>query len=194
MLLREGLGRRHERSLAAGLDRPQERVERDDGLPRADVALEEPLHRLRVAEIPADLPDRGHLLRGELEGQGGVVALDQLAVAGQSLRARELLERAAAALEAQLEREELLEGQPLAGGLGLGAVERAVRCHERVRPERQPLLVAEPCGERVGEEADARQRRVHEGPQPVGGQAPHWPGTPGRGRRCAGPSRAPPCG
>ena len=45
VLLSEGFRRRHERSLAPVLDRAQERVERDDRLARADVALQEPLHR-----------------------------------------------------------------------------------------------------------------------------------------------------
>ena len=56
VLLRERLGRRHQRALAAGLDRPQERVERDDRLARADVALQQPLHRrvrARSASISA---------------------------------------------------------------------------------------------------------------------------------------------
>ena len=45
VLFGEGLGRRHQRSLPAVLDRTQECVERDDGLARADVALQQPLHR-----------------------------------------------------------------------------------------------------------------------------------------------------
>jgi hypothetical protein len=39
-LLGKRLGRGHERALPARLDRAQQRVERDDGLARADLALE----------------------------------------------------------------------------------------------------------------------------------------------------------
>ena len=45
VLLGERLGRRHQRGLGAGLDRAQHRVERDDGLARADLAHQQPLHR-----------------------------------------------------------------------------------------------------------------------------------------------------
>ena len=56
VLLGERLRRRHERPLAPALDRAEERVQRDDGLPRSDVALQEPLHgdgRSRSASISA---------------------------------------------------------------------------------------------------------------------------------------------
>ena len=49
VLLGERLGRRHQRALVAALDRAQQRVQRDHRLPRADVALEQPLHRHRPA-------------------------------------------------------------------------------------------------------------------------------------------------
>ena len=58
VLLGERLGRCHQRALTAGLDRAQERVERDDGLAGADVALEQPLHRGRAGEIGIELGDR----------------------------------------------------------------------------------------------------------------------------------------
>ena len=45
VLLGERLGRRHQRALASVLDRAQQRVQRDDGLAGADVALQQPLHR-----------------------------------------------------------------------------------------------------------------------------------------------------
>ena len=47
VLLCERLGRGHQRALSTGLDGPQDRVESDDCLPRADVTLEEALHRYR---------------------------------------------------------------------------------------------------------------------------------------------------
>ena len=58
MLLGERLGRRHQRPLTPGLDSAQQRVERDDRLARADVALEQPLHRAGPAEVGVDLARR----------------------------------------------------------------------------------------------------------------------------------------
>ena len=51
VLLGQGFGRRHQRSLPAGLDRAQECVERDDRLAGADVALQQALHRHRLREV-----------------------------------------------------------------------------------------------------------------------------------------------
>ena len=47
MLLGEHFGRRHERALVAALHRDEQRRERDDGLARADVALQQAVHRRR---------------------------------------------------------------------------------------------------------------------------------------------------
>ena len=74
VLLGERLGRRHQRALAARLDRAQERVERDDRLAGADVALEQALHRRRAREVGVDLGDRLLLVLGQLERQRGAVA------------------------------------------------------------------------------------------------------------------------
>ena len=63
VLLGERLGRRHERALAAQLDRAEQRMQRDDGLPRADLALEQTLHRERPVEVGVDLGHRAFLIR-----------------------------------------------------------------------------------------------------------------------------------
>ncbi len=153
----------------AGLDRAQKRVERHDGLPGADVALQEPLHGSGVTEVATDLGNRVLLLRRQRERQHGAVAGDQLALARERGCAGLLLQGPPALLEAELEREQLLEGQALAGALGLAAVARPVDGDERVRPQRQALLVADAGGERVGEEAHAGQRRLDEGAEPEAG-------------------------
>ena len=58
MLLGEHLGRRHERALVAALHRDEQRGERDDRLARADVALEQPVHRRGAGEVVRDLGER----------------------------------------------------------------------------------------------------------------------------------------
>ena len=55
VLLGERLGRRHQRALPPGLDRAQQRVERDHRLARADVALQQPPHRDAAGEVGVDL-------------------------------------------------------------------------------------------------------------------------------------------
>ena len=69
MLFRQRLRRRHQRALAPVLDRTQQRVERDDGLARADVALQQPLHGNRAGEIDVDLAHRLLLVHRQREGQ-----------------------------------------------------------------------------------------------------------------------------
>ena len=55
VLLGQRFGGRHQRALAVALDRPQQGIESDDGLPRADVTLEQSLHRRRALEVGVDL-------------------------------------------------------------------------------------------------------------------------------------------
>ena len=130
VLLGEGLGRRHQRALLARLDRPEKRVERNDGLARADFALKQPLHRRRLGEIGVDLGDRALLVRRELEGKQLPVAGDELAGVAERRRLL-LLATAATPREPDLEHEQLVEGQPPSPALrllgGPGSVDRRQR-------------------------------------------------------------------
>ena len=90
VLLSEGFGGSHERALAPALDRAQERVERDDRLARADVALQQPLHRDGAREVAVDLADRLLLVRRERERQRLAVAADQVARLAERRRERPL--------------------------------------------------------------------------------------------------------
>ena len=74
VLLRERLGRRHERSLTPDLDRAEERVQRDDRLARPHVALQETLHGNVAVEIRVDLGHRSFLVCGERERKRLAVA------------------------------------------------------------------------------------------------------------------------
>ncbi len=69
MLLGEDFGRRHERHLIARLDRLQRGQRGDDRLAAADVALQQPLHRLGAREIAADLGDDALLRARQRERQ-----------------------------------------------------------------------------------------------------------------------------
>jgi len=54
VLLSEDLGRRHHRGLVAGLDGGQDGERRDDRLARADVSLEQSVHRERRRHVPTE--------------------------------------------------------------------------------------------------------------------------------------------
>ena len=64
VLLGEHLGRRQERGLAAGVDDPEHRPQRDEGLAGADLALEQPVHRVGPGEVGLDLGRHLLLARG----------------------------------------------------------------------------------------------------------------------------------
>ena len=59
VLLREHLGRREQRGLAARVHHLEHGPHRDDGLARADLALQQPVHRVRAGQVVRDdLADR----------------------------------------------------------------------------------------------------------------------------------------
>ena len=69
MLLGEDLGRRHQRSLVTGLGGMQHGQRGDDGLAAADIALQQPLHRMRAGQVRGDLAPGAALGGGKREGQ-----------------------------------------------------------------------------------------------------------------------------
>ena len=135
MLLGERLGRRHQRAAVAVLDGTQQRVQRDDRLARADVALEQPLHRRRAREVCVDLADRSLLMLGERERQRLAVTRDQLARHAERRRDRRLA-RPSRARETELQDEQLVERETRAPTFRLGEGARTVqrvRAHRRAR-------------------------------------------------------------
>ena len=86
VLLGERLGRGHQGTLAPDLDRAQERVQRDDRLAGADVALEEALHRDLAIEIPVDLRHRPLLVLRESERERLAIPPEQLTRGAEPLR------------------------------------------------------------------------------------------------------------
>ena len=149
MLLGQRFGRRHQGALAAGFDRSQQRVQRHNGLSRADVALEQPLHRNGAGQVHIELADRGLLVGRQLEGQRGAVAGDQLPRLAERGRQRALA-LANTTRDAELEHEQLVEREPAAAFLRLGLGARAMERMERVGAERQPFPHLELGGQRVG--------------------------------------------
>jgi hypothetical protein len=174
VLVGEDLGRRHERALIAVFDRDEQGQERDDRLPRADVPLQEARHRMRRAQVGADLAEHPLLGLGELERQ----ELGEL----PAQRIRDVVVGAAGGpldgvaphRERQLHEEDLGEGQRALGGSltrdQIGhrrVVRREVRLPERGQVREQAVLPAHVLRHGIHEVAVAQRRQdtVHHGAQ-----------------------------
>ena len=89
MLLGEDLGGRHHRHLPAVLDGLQCGERGHDRLAAADVALQQPLHRVRPREVGSDFRQHPRLRAREPERQRGQQTARQLTAGGQArVRAR----------------------------------------------------------------------------------------------------------
>ena len=86
VLLREHFGRREQRRLHLVRDGDEHRVERDDRLAAAHVALEQAVHRLAALQVLDDLPDRLLLGAGQLEREALADALVEQLVDPQHRR------------------------------------------------------------------------------------------------------------
>ena len=115
VLLGERLRRRHQGRLRAGLERPQHRVEGDDGLPRADLPHQQALHRPRRDEVRIDLVEGAELIGGRLEGEAVQPGADELAGSAQPGRPEGRHPLAAPNLQRGLVEEQLLVGEATAG-------------------------------------------------------------------------------
>ena len=111
MLLGQDLGRRHERDLVAVLHRHDGGQHRDDRLARADVALQQPLHRPAALHVGDDLRDRIALTGGQLERQHGARGGADLVGDRAHLRLPHLRVLVPAQRKTGLEDEEVFEDQ-----------------------------------------------------------------------------------
>ena len=150
VLAGEDFGRRHHRRLPSRFDHVGHRHQRDDGLARSDVALQQPQHALFGLEIGADVVDRLLLRPGQRKRQRGLEAARQSAfgamrAAGNDAHAR------AHEQERELVGEQFVIGE--AGRRRTGRVDvlgprRAVHRAERLGEARQfepaQRLVADP--------------------------------------------------
>ena len=168
VLLGERLGRRHQHRLEAGFERAQHRVERDHGLARADLAHQQPLHRLAGVEVGVDLVEGAQLVVGRLEGQRLDPAPDALPWLAEPRRRSRGAVRALARRQDRLVEEELLEAQPLARGLDFLAGLREVHGADRVGGTGEPAAGAQLRRQRLEHVADPADRLLHPLPQALG--------------------------
>ena len=121
VLLRQHLGRHHERTLVPALHCAQQGGQRDDGLARPHVALEEAVHGERPGHVGHDHRQRPPLRLRELVGQAGQEARHEGVGdrTGDLARRHVVVQRAGVHLEGtapqhqrQLQTEELVEHEP----------------------------------------------------------------------------------
>ena len=170
VLLGEHLGRRHQRALVPALHGGQQRGDGDDGLARADVALQQPVHRVGGGEVGVDLGDHPLLGGGEREAERGVEALHQLAVDLVAQPDGVALHRPLAHDEHELHAQQLVERQPPPGLLLVGDRVRQVDVLERRLPGRRARGAGAPSpapGRRARAAGPARARSRPTRPAPT---------------------------
>jgi hypothetical protein len=114
VLLREDLGGRHHRNLIAALYRLQRGERRHHRLAAAHITLQQPLHRVRLRQIGADLAQSPLLSARELERQCRQQPRRQVAMLRQARR-RDRLPASMMQAHRQLLGEQLVELDPAPG-------------------------------------------------------------------------------
>ena len=150
VLLRQHLGRRHQHSLVPGRDGGEHHRKRDDRLARADVALQQAAHRLRAPEVREHIVEGAPLGRGERERQ----RIEERLGGGATLEDRRvpvLLALALAPHDAELDGQQLVEGETLAGLREPRVVVRVVDLTGRLDDAGEASALAQLGGERLGQ-------------------------------------------
>ena len=160
----QNLGRRHERHLQAVLHRDERGQQRDDRLPGADVALQQPVHRLRPLQIVDDLLERLALSRRQPERQHARAPIrecDRPRGPGPPSRSSDVT--TAPRQHARSEKERLLEDQPLLRRRGepVQRVEPNVRRRKMRRQQRRRR------GPATAQTQECPRQRIRQ----IGGQA-----------------------
>ena len=150
VLAREQVGRREQRALEPGPCRRGERVRGDRGLARPDVALEQAQHRRRAGEVVADRVHRDGLVGRQLDRRArrappiastSAVRTDVVrGVVDGDLRRRVADPLAAARDHPELEREQLVEGEPAQRRVAALERVRVVGLLDRPGDRHEPLL------------------------------------------------------
>ena len=111
VLARQNLGRRHDRRLPAGFDHVRGGQQRHHRLARADIAVKQPQHALRLRQIGDDVGDGALLRWRQRVGQGGENARAQAALGGAAAAGAGAL-MGAKQRERKLPGEQFVVGEP----------------------------------------------------------------------------------
>ncbi len=133
----------------AALDRGEHRGHGDDRLAGPDVALEQPVHRVRGGEVGFDLADRSLLGSGQGVRQGLVEPPHEVAVDAVHQPALVALHRPLAQDEDQLDPQQLVEREPPTGLLLLGDRLGQMDVREGLESLQEPETSPNRFGQRV---------------------------------------------
>ncbi len=151
MLLGEHLGRREQHGLAAGVDDGEHGAQRDQRLAGADLALQQPVHRVLGGQVGEDLGADLLLTVRQGEGQPGVEGVQHAAGDGAARDRGQRGVGGPALGEGDLEDERLVPAQPVLGALLLLLVARAVDQLQRLGQRDQVVLGAQLGGQRLAD-------------------------------------------
>ena len=112
MLFRQNFRRRHQRGVEPAFQGHQRRGGRHHGFAGADVALQQPPHRVRTAHVSADFAKHLRLRAGELEAELRQKRFHQTVIAAAGQGVRFGLEIFPAKLHCGLQGDELVQRQP----------------------------------------------------------------------------------
>jgi hypothetical protein len=158
------LGRGQQNRLSAGVDGLQHRTEGDNGLARANLPLQQPVHRARAGELGGQGLTHRALPSGERERHHGVEGVQQPAGAHGPRSGRKLLAGDALAGEHRLHHQRLLEAQTPPGRLDLRLGGRPVDALQRVTQAEKTVLCPDRRWDRIVlvlEVVDVIERQVN---------------------------------
>ena len=131
VLFRQHFGRGHERDVVAAFQRHQRAARRHDRLAGADIALQQPSHRVRAGQVLAQLAQDLGLRFSQLKAEPGQEGLDEMIVAAARQRPGFGLEIPPATLNLPLQFNELIQRQPPPRQLGISQGLREVQHADR---------------------------------------------------------------
>ena len=158
MLLGQHLGGREQRGLAARVDHLEHRPDRDDGLARPDLALQQPVHGVVAGQVGAD--DRAHLTlaRGQRKREPGVEGAGEPAGARRARAGGQRRGGPAALGQDRLQDERLVPLQALLGPVDVRVVGGPVDAAQRVREADQAVPFPQRRGQWVIDVAQGVQQ------------------------------------
>ena len=168
MLLGQNLGRREHDHAETALERAQRGTGGHGGLAAADVALQQPAHRVRAGHVGGDVVPSPLLRTGEGEAKRIQKRLHQPVVPSTRQRLDLGLKCRAPLADLSLKPDEFLECQPLAGQLGSSEVVGEMHRPNRLG-QRQPMAVVagQQPGVRVRHQVGELLHRLPQhGPEP----------------------------
>ena len=149
VLLGQHLGGREQHRLAAVVHHLEHGAHRDQGLARAHLALQQPVHRVFPAERGHDLRTRRALPGGQLERELGVERVEQPAAARDAGGGGQRVLGPPSLGQHGLQHERLVPLQPQLGPVDVGELQRPVDAEQRGRLPRQAVALPDLGGQRV---------------------------------------------